>query len=135
VITFGAVIVLAFEKQSPNANIKNYGQALWWAVCTIATVGYGDYTPVTTGGRISATLVILTGLATISIVTATVASRFVTGPATAQQTELEAVSLEDIEERLVRIETALSALMTAGGSGRIATESGEIPEENKRDGT
>jgi voltage-gated potassium channel len=135
VITFGAVIVLAFEKQSPNANIKNYGQALWWAVCTIATVGYGDYTPVTTGGRIAATLVILTGLATISIVTATIASRFVTGPSTAQQTELEAVSLEDIEERLVRIETALAALATAKVGDRNATETGEIPEEIKRDDT
>jgi voltage-gated potassium channel len=135
VITFGAVIVLAFEKQSPNANIKNYGQALWWAVCTIATVGYGDYTPVTTGGRIAATLVILTGLATISIVTATIASRFVTGPSTTQQTELEAVSLEDIEERLVRIETALAALATAKVGDRNATETGEIPEEIKRDDT
>ena len=135
VVTFGAVIVLAFEKQSPNANIKTYGQALWWAVCTVATVGYGDYTPVTFGGRVAATLVILTGVATISIVTATIASRFVTGPATAQETEIEAVSLEDIEARLVRIETALAALAPGSSPDRNATESGEIPEEIKRDDT
>ena len=135
VITFGAVIVLAFEKQSSHANIKNYGQALWWAVCTVATVGYGDYTPVTIGGRISATLVMLTGVATISIVTATIASRFVTGPSSKEETEIEAVSLEDIELRLVRIETALASLATVGGSAQNATETGETPEEIKRDDT
>jgi len=135
VVTFGAIIVLAFEKQNPQANIKNYGQALWWAVCTIATVGYGDYTPVTTGGRISATLVILTGLATISIVTATIASRFVSGPTTAAEFEETEVSMGDIETRLARIEAALAALSAASADAPIATKSGEIPEQNERDGT
>jgi len=135
VITFGAIIVLAFEKQNPQANIKNYGQALWWAVCTIATVGYGDYTPVTTGGRISATIVILTGLATISIVTATIASRFVSGPATAVEFEETEVSMGDIEIRLARIETALASLTTAPGNNPIATKSGDFAEENERDGS
>ncbi len=135
VITFGAIIVLAFEKQSAHANIKNYGQALWWAVCTIATVGYGDYTPVTTGGRVAATMVILTGLATISIVTATIASRFVSGPSDSQEIEHTEVSLGDIETRLARIEAALAALTLAPGNTPIATKSGEIPEQNERDGT
>lgn len=135
VITFGAVTVLAFEKQNPQANIKNYGQALWWALCTIATVGYGDYTPVTTGGRISATIVILTGVATISIVTATVASRFVSGPTNAVATEETEVSMGDIESRLARIESALAALTVAQTSNPIATKSGDFAEENERDGS
>ncbi|MEI6230668.1 MAG: ion channel [Actinomycetes bacterium] len=135
VITFGAVTVLAFEKQNPQANIKNYGQALWWALCTIATVGYGDYTPVTTGGRISATIVILTGVATISIVTATVASRFVNGPTNAVATEETEVSMGDIESRLARIETALAALAATSTMNPIATKSGDFAEENERDGS
>ena len=135
VITFGAIIVLAFEKQSPQSNIHTYGQALWWAVCTIATVGYGDYTPVTAGGRVSATLVILTGLATISIVTATIASRFVSGPQTSSELEETEVSLEDIESRLARIESALAALTVAQTSNPIATKSGDFAEENERDGS
>ena len=135
VITFGAVTVLAFEKQNPQANIKNYGQALWWALCTIATVGYGDYTPVTTGGRISATIVILTGVATISIVTATVASRFVRGPTNAVATEETEVSMGDIESRLARIETALAALAATSTMNPIATKSGDFAEENERDGS
>jgi voltage-gated potassium channel len=104
-------------------------------VCTIATVGYGDYTPVTTGGRISATIVILTGLATISIVTATIASRFVSGPSDTQEIEHTEVSLGDIEVRLARIEAALGALSAAPAAAPIATKSGEIPEQNERDGT
>ena len=135
VITFGAIIVLAFEKQNPQANIKNYGQALWWAVCTIATVGYGDYTPVTTGGRISATIVILTGLATISIVTATIASRFVSGPANAVEFEETEVSMGDIESRLARIETALAALTAATNTSASGIKSGDFAEEIERDGS
>jgi len=135
VITFGAIIVLAFEKQNPQANIKNYGQALWWAVCTIATVGYGDYTPVTTGGRISATIVILTGLATISIVTATIASRFVSGPAKAVEFEETEVSMGDIESRLARIETALAALTATTNTSTSGIKSGDFAEEIERDGS
>jgi voltage-gated potassium channel len=135
VITFGAIIVLAFEKQNPQANIKNYGQALWWAVCTIATVGYGDYTPVTTGGRLAATIVILTGLATISIVTATIASRFVSGPANAVEFQETEVSMGDIESRLARIETALAALTAATNTSASGIKSGDFAEEIERDGS
>src|SRR5262249_47887949 len=37
-----------------GADITKVGDALWWAVVTVATVGYGDYYPVTTFGRIIA---------------------------------------------------------------------------------
>ncbi len=47
---------------------------MWWGFATIATVGYGDYTPVTIPGRIVAVGLMLGGIVIVGIVTATVVS-------------------------------------------------------------
>ena len=59
---FGAIIV-PFEIDDPNTRIHNFFDGIWWAATTISTVGYGDVIPVTTGGRIVAMLLQLTGAA------------------------------------------------------------------------
>lgn len=58
-IVFSAIAILHFE-QGPQANIRTAGDALWWALTTVTTVGYGDHYPVTTGGRFTA-IVLMTG--------------------------------------------------------------------------
>ena len=50
---------------------------MWWAVQTVTTVGYGDVTPRFVSGRIVAVLVMLEGIAFLSIVTALITSTFV----------------------------------------------------------
>jgi voltage-gated potassium channel len=51
IIIFGGIGVYLAEHHHEGANITKLGDALWWAVVTVATVGYGDYYPVTTVGR------------------------------------------------------------------------------------
>lgn len=56
---------------------ERFGRGVWWALVTLATVGYGDVVPVTLGGRLVGTLVIMGGVLSLSLLTATVASIFV----------------------------------------------------------
>ena len=64
------------EHSAPGATITNYGDALWWAFVTITTIGYGDYYPITFEGRAIAVLLMLSGLALVSVITVSFASWF-----------------------------------------------------------
>jgi voltage-gated potassium channel len=74
-VTLGAAGVFVFES-GKNRTIGSFGDALWWAIVTATTVGYGDVSPVTTEGRVIAVLLMVTGIGVIGIFTATVASFF-----------------------------------------------------------
>lgn len=58
------------ERQDPHANIKNLGDAIWWGFCTITTVGYGDFVPVTVFGRTLAVGLMLGGILVIGVTSA-----------------------------------------------------------------
>ena len=62
IIIFGAIGVYLAEHGHQGANITKLSDAFWWAVVTITTVGYGDYYPVTSVGRIIAVLVMFSGI-------------------------------------------------------------------------
>ena len=64
------------EHSAPGANITNFGDAIWWAFVTITTIGYGDYYPVTFEGRAIAVLLMLSGIALVSVLTVSFASWF-----------------------------------------------------------
>lgn len=69
-----ALAALDAERGAPHAHIRTFPQAVWWAFETISTVGYGDYTPVTEIGRLVAVGLMIGGIATLGIVTATLAA-------------------------------------------------------------
>lgn len=75
-IIFSAIAILQLEKD-PNSNIITAEDALWWAYVTITTVGYGDKFPVTTEGRIIASVLMTAGVGLFGTFTAYVASWFV----------------------------------------------------------
>lgn len=69
-----ALAMLDVERHAPGATIVSFGDALWWSIVTITTVGYGDLTPVTVAGRLIAAGVMVSGIALLGVVTATIAS-------------------------------------------------------------
>ena len=71
-----ALGVYEAEHNAVGANIREFGDAIWWAFVTIATIGYGDYYPVTFEGRAIAVLLMIAGLAFVSVITVSVASLF-----------------------------------------------------------
>jgi len=69
-----SLAVFAAERHAPGASITSYGDAVWWAMETISTVGYGDMVPVTVPGRIYAVALMLGGMVIVGATTATVIS-------------------------------------------------------------
>ncbi len=76
-INVAAFFVFVFERHANSRQFENLGDALWWSIVTIATVGYGDKVPVTAAGRIVGSITIISGLILISLFTATISSVFV----------------------------------------------------------
>ena len=74
-----AATVVASVEGGENASIQSFPDALWWAVVTITTVGYGDMVPVTVAGRAVGFILMLGGIAFFSGVTANLASFLVKG--------------------------------------------------------
>ena len=69
----GSAALLMFEAEAPNAEITDYGEALWWATATLTTVGAASE-PVTVGGRIVALVLMFGGLVLLGYVAGVVAA-------------------------------------------------------------
>jgi voltage-gated potassium channel len=70
----GSLAILDAEHDQPGTKITTFANALWWSICTVTTVGYGDESPVTGTGRLIAALLMLGGIGLVGTVTATLAS-------------------------------------------------------------
>lgn len=75
VITFGSIGILLVET-APESNIKTAEDALWWAMVSITTVGYGDRFPVTDAGRLIATVLMICGIGLFGTLSGVAASFF-----------------------------------------------------------
>ena len=77
VLSVASVLVLQFESGSPDANIKTGGDAIWWGIVTLTTVGYGDRYPVTFLGRLTGVSVMVAGIGIIGALASILASMLV----------------------------------------------------------
>jgi len=76
-LAIASMLVLQFESTSPNGNITTGGDAIWWGIVTITTVGYGDFYPVTFLGRLTAIFVMFAGIGIIGALASILASLLV----------------------------------------------------------
>jgi voltage-gated potassium channel Kch len=77
VVMSGAVLVYLVESRVPGSPIKTFGDAVWWALATATTVGYGDVVPVTPAGRIIASLLMVFGIGSLGVFISDMAARIV----------------------------------------------------------
>jgi voltage-gated potassium channel len=76
IVIFSSISILIVEK-SPDSNITTAEDAIWWALVTVTTVGYGDKYPVTTEGRLIAVILMFTGVGLFGVFTGYISSLFV----------------------------------------------------------
>jgi voltage-gated potassium channel len=117
VLSLASIAVLQFESKSPDANIKTGGDALWWGVVTITTVGYGDRFPITSMGRLVGFFVMLSGVGIIGALASILASFLVSSPAEEEGqvreltgTDTRAVTNEDLSAELTRLSAEVASL-------------------------
>jgi voltage-gated potassium channel len=113
VVGVGAIAIYVLEG-GRNTAVGSIADALWWAVVTATTVGYGDVSPVTPEGRLVAVVLMITGIGVIGVFTATVASFFFEQGSGTDTAHLEA--------RLVRVEAKLDTLLEHIGTIKAGSE-------------
>lgn len=106
VLTVSSVLVLQFESASPDGKILTGADAFWYAMVTITTVGYGDFFPVTPGGRLTAIFIMVAGMGIIGVLASLMSSLLLGGgkeeedkPASTKDPEIEALKSEVAEMR------------------------------------
>jgi hypothetical protein len=113
IVLGGGTALWFIERDRPGSTMDSWGDAVWWSLTTMTTVGYGDHVPVTTTGRLIAAGVMVAGVAIIGAVAAVVALAVARRVAREEERaiEAEAETLEQrLEVRLARIEAQLAGL-------------------------
>ena len=87
-VLFSTMLIVEGERSAPDATIKTGGDALWWALTTVTTVGYGDTFPVTGEGRLIASVLMLVGIALFGSMSAIVTSKLILPKETRDHEEL-----------------------------------------------
>ena len=114
VLTGATVAVLEFEIGAAGANIRSGDDALWWAIVTMATVGYGQYFPVTTGGRLAAVALMTVGVGMFGVLASYLARLFLPNRSE-DEGDLDEIKagIAATNTRLEAIEAMLSDLVPA----------------------
>jgi len=116
-VFLGSIVVWLFDKR----DFTSYGDALWFALQTVTTVGYGDVTPTSALGRTVAAIVMLVSISFIAIVTAVVTSSFIEAAQRKRRTVDDAQDASDAEE----LRAALAAI-----TDRLDRIEGKLPGES-----
>ena len=109
VLEFGSFGMLLIEQNAAGANITTSSDALWFVIETISTVGYGDQYPVTNGGRILGSIIIVIGVGIFGTFTGYLANFFLSSKKTAAPDELP----NDASRQIAHLKELLAQQQTA----------------------
>jgi voltage-gated potassium channel len=111
VLIAASVLVLQFDSRSSDANITTGGDALWWSVVTVTTVGYGDLYPVTTLARITGAFVMFAGVGIIGALASILASILVPPAESGGSDDAAAIGreLSEVKAELTALRRALES--------------------------
>jgi len=111
-VVVSSIGILQFEGP-PDSNIKTAGDALWWAIATVTTVGYGDKFPVTPEGRIIASFLMVCGVGLFGTLSGFVASWFLRPSHDEHESDL-AVLTEEVRQLRADIQGLRTQLPKGG---------------------
>jgi len=117
IVVLGAAGAAFLAEERAGGPIDSLGDALWWAITTVTTVGYGDTYPVTPAGRGIAAFLMMAGIAFFGVLTANIAAFFIDHePSAADQQKYD-----EILHRLDTIERLLHAARPDEGEADART--------------
>jgi voltage-gated potassium channel len=117
-VAIGVVFVgasVAYHAEHPtNPGFATFGDALWWAIVTLTTVGYGDIVPKTTAGRVDGVMIMVAGVAILGLLAGSLASFFGVGsrasPAPSPPDDAVAHELAELRSQVARLADEVSRL-------------------------
>ena len=132
VMLFSAIIMYSVENPVQPEQFPNVIASLWWAICTLTTVGYGDVYPITPVGKILASVISLVGIGIIAIPTGIIAAGFsevISKEHQAEENEKQPFSEDAVdklsEEELISLQAKVSARLQEYGHSTTITIKGK----------
>ncbi len=106
VVVSGSLLVWILEATNPDSPVDSLGEAMWWALATISTVGYGDVVPITAFGRLVGVAMIVLGVAVFSTFVAALQA----SAAEEASTELDA-RLDQLQAQVQELQGMVATLL------------------------
>jgi voltage-gated potassium channel len=123
IVYAASLAILEAERDAPDTDkkISTLGDALWWAMTTVTTVGYGDLHPTTTQGRFVAVALMIGGITLLGSITATLAS-WIVQRVSEEDTESQAATAAQIDalhDQIRRLEETVRSYREDHNGGQV----------------
>jgi voltage-gated potassium channel len=123
IVYAASLAILEAERNAPEAKekINTFGEALWWSMSTVTTVGYGDLHPITTEGRVVAVALMIGGITLLGSVTATLASWIVqrVGEEDLENAAATAAQIDELRAEIRELTETVKAYREHNDGGRV----------------